>query len=75
MNKEKIARVANEAVRLSRKRGGPRLSADSDVDELIAWLQWNDPNGNYHPEDDPDEEPISEGEAWGLVRDALRDDL
>jgi len=42
-----LADVANVIGRSSRRRGAPYLTADSPLDTLIRWHQWNDPNGCY----------------------------
>ena len=42
-----LARAANAAGRLSRRPGAPVLSAESPRETLIAWLQWNDGNGDF----------------------------
>ena len=45
-----LAHAANAAARLSRRPGAPVLDVDSPRGTLIAWLKWNDGNGDF---DDP----------------------
>jgi hypothetical protein len=45
-----IAARCNAAAQGARYSGAPRLTADASRATLIAWLKWNDPNGEY---DDP----------------------
>ena len=49
-NKAALVEAANEAGRNSRRAGAPTLTVDSDRLTLIAWLKWNDRNGDF---DDP----------------------
>ena len=64
-----IAVRANAAARDSSKSGAPRLSVDSKLSTLLAWLAWNDANGEYAPEGDEDAFTI--GEAWHYINEAL----
>lgn len=44
-----VALFASEVARNCRRRG-PRVPAEATREDLIGWLEWNDPNGDY---DDP----------------------
>lgn len=84
MNRKRLAEAANEAGRSSRRRGAPRLHADSPREDVLRWLQWNDPNGGYlDPEPEPnddgdlvmydDREPLTKEEAWEYLSRALEE--
>lgn len=64
-----IADRANAAARTSRRGGAPRLSPESDVETLSAWLQWCDPNGCHTVElaAAEDFEPYTVEGAWEAV--------
>jgi len=61
----------------SRRLGQPSISDTSTREELIAWLEWNDPNGVYSDEDCVAEwgegEVMTLPEAQAQVRTVLRD--
>jgi hypothetical protein len=42
-----IVAAANVAGSTSRRSGAPTLALDSSRDTLVAWLKWNDPNGDW----------------------------
>lgn len=50
IDKARLCRIANEVGRTARYRGAPVLSPDSARETLIAWMQWNDPNGVHTDE-------------------------
>jgi hypothetical protein len=70
-----VAVKANDAGRLSRQRGAPRLTADSPRHTLLRWLEWNDPNGSYSDEAGAIEgaPPLTVDAAWELIADQLSD--
>ncbi len=45
-----IAASANRLARASRRPGTPVLRAESPREDVVAWLQWNDPNGAHADE-------------------------
>jgi hypothetical protein len=47
MTRAQIAARANAEAKLCRYGGAPTLSADSPRESVVAWLQWNDPNGSH----------------------------
>jgi len=53
----------------------PTLTADASREDLLRWLQANDPNGVYADDDNRDEghDPIDHATAWDLVAQALED--
>ena len=63
-----IATLANEAVSGSRY-SHPTLTADSDRETLIDWLETCDPNGTYSDADSIAEfgEAMTITEAWETV--------
>ncbi len=71
----KIAALANEAGEGSRRGGRPRLTADSDRETVIAWLQWNDPNGCHTDALARAEgfDPYTHERAWEALADMLSD--
>jgi hypothetical protein len=74
MNPAQLAEKANAAARESRRGGAPKLSADSDVETLSAWLQWCDPNG-CHTADlaaVEDFDPYTVDAAWDAVDDMVQ---
>jgi hypothetical protein len=73
MNRAAIAHYANRIGLESRSRGAPILRANSSVDQLIAWLKWNDPNGDYDGTSG-EFEPLTLDEAWDLVADAVKEE-
>jgi hypothetical protein len=68
-----LAERANEAASLSRRAGAPRLTAESTRETLIAWLQWNDPNGSYTDElaDIEGFDPMDLPTAWDALREMV----
>lgn len=51
---------------------GPIISADSDRDRLIRWLEWNDANGDYSDTASEAQglEPLSLADCWALIATA-----
>ncbi len=49
--------------------GAPRLTPYAPHAQLIAWLRWNDPNGEYLPEGHEDAYTI--GECWGEIAEQV----
>ena len=47
MDLSKVVQFANQAGRESRRPGAPILTEASTLDQLVMWLEWNDPNGQY----------------------------
>lgn len=45
-----LARRANMEANLARPTGAPVLTSDSTIEQVAAWLQWNDPNGCHTAE-------------------------
>lgn len=64
-----VAMRANDSSKLSSVRGAPRLSSDSDHATLIAWLTWNDRNGDYLPAGHPDAYTVEE--CWKEINGAI----
>lgn len=62
-------------VKLASEIGGPALSLHASREQLIAWLQWCDPNGIHTDElaasDDVD--PYTLESAWEAVRSIVDD--
>jgi hypothetical protein len=55
-------------------RGAPRLKPDATRDQLIAWHQWNDPNGEWsNMREQLDRE--SGGKTWKQADDEMYPDL
>lgn len=71
MSRAKLAEYANREARLSRRAGAPPLSADSPVDRIVAYLQWNDPNGEWERAHDRGELDLDD--AWEALEDVLED--
>lgn len=73
-----LASCANEHGRQSRRIGARTLSATSSREDVLAWLQWNDPNGTYedccYEDCHADCEPVSLEDAWQLLETTVRDD-
>ena len=70
MTRQEIARLANAlAGQSSRYATAPRLTANSKLDTLEFWLQWNDPNGVHLRELAiiEDYEPYTLSEAWAAI--------
>ena len=68
-DREQLARIANALSRESRRGPGPFLSGASAAVNLVAWLAWNDPNGEY-------ELLLEDGVApWELVAEVLAEDV
>jgi hypothetical protein len=65
---------ANDVGRMSRYAGAPRLDPDSHVSDLIRWLVWNDPNGDYDPPDDPPEEDGGLAHTWATLGELAESD-
>jgi hypothetical protein len=79
-----LASAANEIGRLSSRIGARTLRPESSRVDILAWLQWNDPNGSYEdPEPWADEcgcffgpddrDPIPLEDAWDLLGTVIRD--
>lgn len=75
MDRSRLCSVANDAGRASRYPGAPWLSPDSAREDVVAWMQWNDPNGVH-----TDELAIGEGfdpytveGAWRALAEMLED--
>lgn len=68
-DRTELCRIVNE----DRLPGFPRLSPDSPLPTLIAWLQANDRNGCYTPEESAAEgcNPLTITEAWSLIADSV----
>jgi len=67
-----IVAAANEASRLSRTPGAPLLSENSSLVALLAWCDWNDPNGEWLA---PEACGVANlGEAWDRIECMLFDD-
>lgn len=70
-----LAERANETAALSRRGGAPGLSDTSSRLDVVAWLQWCDPNGSHTDAaaaaDDRD--PYTLSEAWEALADMLED--
>lgn len=70
-----IAAMANECAKGSRNGPAPQLTATSNRETVLAWLQWNDPNGSHTDEraagDDLD--PYTEAEAWDTLAGVVMD--
>jgi hypothetical protein len=76
-HRQRIAAAANEVGRLSRYGGAPVLTADSARGEVVAWLQWCDPNG-IHTDDlaaAEDCDPYDLDGAWLALADMISDEL
>lgn len=75
MNKKDSAAVANLAGLQSRRRGAPVLSEESTREQIVQWLQWNDPNGIHLDElaQKEDVEPYTLESAWAALIEMLRD--
>jgi hypothetical protein len=73
VNRKVLAAKANEVGLLSRVEGAPLLRADSARENLLAWLQWCDPNGCYTDElaAAEDFDPITLAEAWDHLASTL----
>jgi hypothetical protein len=54
-----IARLANLRAQGSTRPCAPRLSGDSTTVEVLAWLAWDDLNGDFSG--------LSQSEAWELL--------
>ena len=69
-----LAKRANEIALESRYGGAPHLTADSSVETLSRWLQWNDPNGAHTAARTRAEgfDPYTLDEAWDLIDEAVR---
>jgi hypothetical protein len=53
----------------------PRVTPQSSRHEILAWLQWNDPNGQYVDEATLGEfEPTPAGLAWAFLQDNFDED-
>lgn len=68
-----MAAQANKLAAQSRSPGAPRLTADSTREALIAWLQWNDPNG-CHTDALAEVEgidPYTTETAWDALREMI----
>lgn len=51
-----------------------RLMGWSEGD-LLRWLRWNDPNGEYGPEDGSDVEPMTREEMVDLIMNHVEENL
>lgn len=73
--RERIAELVNIASHGSRRGGRPVLTGASDRETLIAWLQWNDPNGCHTDALAAVEgfEPYTLDRAWEAVADMVAD--
>lgn len=69
----RVAGRANAIARQARYGGAPALSADSSREDLCAWLQWCDPNGEHTDEHAAaaDCDPYSLEGAWDAVESML----
>lgn len=70
--REQLAKAAREA-------GGPRIEADSSVEDLLGWMRWNEGGGPIAYDDelreDPTAEPPELDELWSELDDTLGDDV
>ncbi len=48
MTRAQIAACANEEARCSRRRDAPHLTEQSNLQTLLDWCDWNDPNGEWN---------------------------
>jgi hypothetical protein len=66
-----ILACANDASRLSRMSGGPIFALDREPSPraIVAWLRWNDGNGDYPRDCD------SLDDAWTWLHTVMMDDL
>lgn len=73
MTRAEVVRAANEIRRSSRDGGAPVLSEASDLVDLCAWLQWNDPNGSHTAAlaQADDIEPHDLASAWGAIAEQV----
>lgn len=75
MTRERLAKLANDEARGSRRGSAPVLTAASDRESVIAWLQWNDPNGCHTDAlaRAEDFDPYTDAAAWEALADMLAD--
>jgi len=75
MDRDALATKANEVGCLSRAPGAPSLASESGREVLLAWLQWNDPNGCYTDDLAATEgfAPMTTADAWAHLANVLAD--
>jgi hypothetical protein len=75
MDLAEISRRANDLASRSRRIGAPILSPASARGDVIAWLQWNDPNGSHTDElaSHDDIEPYTLERAWQALAEMIED--
>lgn len=76
MTRKELADCANRLARASRYSGAPHLTADSSRRDVVAWLQWNDPNGSHTDALARREgcEPYGHDDAWKALRSMIAED-
>lgn len=69
-----LAHAANQASSSFRRGGAPRLTATSSREDVIRWLQWNDPNGAHTDSlaQAEDIDPYTADEAWDALAQMLQ---
>lgn len=72
-----LADWANRIVSGNGARGISKLSTRSAREDIIAWLQWNDPNACYTDLLSAQEnlDPLTEEEAWELLEDIMMENM
>jgi hypothetical protein len=68
-DRDELCRIVNA----DRLPGFPRLSPDSPLPTLVVWLQANDANGSYTPEECAlnGYNPLTIDTAWRLIAESV----
>lgn len=68
-----LVRAANRLASEARRGGAPKLTESSSREEVVDWLQWNDPNGSHTDElaDREDFDRYTEARAWKTLDEMI----